>query len=188
MRLVARVRVPRSFPSRLSGAGHIRLKQLAAGLLLLLAACGRLPTTAPEPVDLDSPPEATLRIGDQIQMAGIGTHCWGEPMICVDMIGVPTVPEPLMIASPMLASFEIAFPEEPVALNLAVAPIDTSDQVEATSDLRWWRFEQAQNYPLSAARETSLDLDLEPGLYVFVLFAAWETRGDVIYGFLIEVS
>ena len=59
---------------------------------------------------------------------------------------------------------------------------------EPADGQRWWPFPQGENVPLALETQPKTELKLDPGLYVLNLFARWEKRGDVAYGFLIEVA
>ncbi len=159
-------------------------------------------TPAPErtlPV-FPEPPLADLTIGEQHQTAGLGSYCWRGPnetndggmrAACADMIGLPTAHEPLQVDSPFTADFRIRFEESPSELRLEIHPVETDDQLDTRDrDIRrWWRPSgtSVEHLALPPAVEASVELSLEPGLYVFNVFAKWPGMGDASYGFLVEV-
>ena len=158
-------------------------------------------TPVPEPTlaVFPKPPLADLTIGEQHQTAGLGSYCWRGPnetndggmrAACVDMIGLPTAHEPLQVDSPFSAKFRFGVERSPSELHLGIFPVEAEDQIE-TRDRgnRWWRPNRAleEQAVLPLAQETSTDISLEPGLYVFEIFGKWPDSGTVSYGFLVEV-
>lgn len=149
-------------------------------------------TATPEPdvegfPDGSEPPPATLDVDGQTQEARIGSYCWAQ--ICVDMIGIPTPQEPLVVESPFTATVSFAFPEAPTEVGLAVFPATAEAELdENAQDARWWQPSGVDQQQLTPAMETDVTLDLEPGLYVLHVFAYLENEGDASYGFLVEVQ
>ena len=162
--------------------------------LLSTAEAGPTPAEKPAPSDSPKPPSADLIIGEQRQKAGQGGYCWsdesGRPS-CRSMFGVPTALEPLSAESPFTAYFLLSAREAPSELRLEINPVEADDQRDAKDrDVRrWWRPRGMLGEPLALPpkRETSVDLSLEPGLYVFQVFGRWPGLGDALYGFLVEV-
>jgi hypothetical protein len=142
------------------------------------------------------PPPAVLTIAGQEQFSGIGTHCWTAPegtepsvAICADMIGIPTAEGPLAAVSPFVAAFQLEPEEAPVELVLTVIPVTEEDEMERWSDgSRSWPYQPGETYTLPLEREPSIELSLEPGLYVLNLQGWWDAWGDASYGFLVEVQ
>lgn len=156
------------------------------------------PGSTPEPAGgaLDvEPPPTMLEIAGQEQVSGIGSYCWSEPAgegtgmaLCADMAGIPTVEEPLAATSPFIATFHLGPEEMPDELTLDVFAVTAADQVEPwPSGSRGWDFKQGERYSLPLDQEPSLQLSLNPGLYVLALFGRWQPWGDATYGFLVEV-
>ena len=152
-------------------------------------------TLAPEPTLAVSPrpPSAVLTIGEQDQTAGLGTYCWSNDSgvgICADMYGLPTAQEPLIAESPLSAHFQFFLDRPAPPLELWVNPVTVNDQLDSEAEgLRWWQYnrELGAKFSLPLERETTVELSLEPGLYVFEVFADWTGLGEVTYGFLVEV-
>jgi putative hemolysin len=143
------------------------------------------------------PPPAWLAIAGQEQISGIGTYCWtqapveGETSvgICADMVGIPTSEEPLTASSPFTATFRLAPEERPDELLLEVISVTAADELERwPPGSRGWTFKPGERYSLSLERTPSIELSLEPGLYVLNLFGRWQAWGDASYGFLVEVQ
>ena len=153
-------------------------------------------TPVPErpPFVFPEPPLADLTIGEENQTGGLGGSCWsdksGRPS-CRSTIGIQTAQEPLLTDSPFTADFRIRFEESPSELRLEIHPVDADDQLDTRDrDIRrWWRPSGSlgEQLVLPPEGETSVDLSLEPGLYVFEVFARWPRLGDAYYGFLVEV-
>jgi hypothetical protein len=141
------------------------------------------------------PPPAILTIGGQEQMSGIGTYCWtgsaetAAVSICADMIGIPTAEGPLAASSPFTATFRLEPEETPEELVLTVIPVSAEDEMERWADgSRSWPYQPGESYTLPLEREPSVELSLEPGLYVLNLQGWWNAWGDASYGFLVEVQ
>jgi hypothetical protein len=142
------------------------------------------------------PPPAILTVGGQEQVSGIGTYCWSEPAgeetgvaVCADMAGIPTIEEPLLVSSPLTATFRLAPEETPDELLLDVIPVTDQDEFKTwPAGWRGWAFKEGERHSLSQVREPSLELLLEPGLYVLNLTGWWQPWGDASYGFLVEVQ
>ncbi|MFN2220661.1 MAG: hypothetical protein ACK2UA_18775 [Anaerolineae bacterium] len=141
------------------------------------------------------PPPAILTIGGQEQMSGIGTYCWtgsaeaAAVSICADMVGIPTAEGPLAAGSPFTATFRLEPEETPEELVLTVIPVTAEDEMESWADgSRSWPYRPGETYTLPLEREPSVELSLEPGLYVLNLQGWWDAWGDASYGFLVEVQ
>ncbi len=139
------------------------------------------------------PPLADLTIGEQHQTAGQGGYCWsdksGRPS-CRTMIGIPTAQEPLRTNSPFKADFRLRVEKPPSGLRLGIYPVKADDQRETRDrDIRWWRPSGmlGGQLELPPERETTVELSLKPGLYVFEVFGRWPGMGNASYGFLVEV-
>lgn len=145
---------------------------------------------------IGAPAPATLTIGAQTQVSGIGSYCWntsGDPAqgigVCVDKMGIITpldaLPAP---AGPLTASFDLPLDETPSTLSLHVFPADSQPSV--FGEVQGWmpNFETGQQFDLPLAADPAIELDLEPGVYVLGLFVRWERWGDVFYGYLVEVG
>jgi hypothetical protein len=152
----------------------------------------------PEPraeVDTTRPPLATMTVGGETVEAGLGTYCWTDVSdgvgLCLDAIGIATQPDALLTGSPFTAQFFIPVEEAPrdVRLSIRAATPELEMEEENALGLRWWAYGESDAvHSLSLEREPSIELNLEPGLYVFDLFVSWESLGDASYGFLVQVE
>jgi hypothetical protein len=142
-----------------------------------------------------APPPVILDIAGQEQVSGIGTYCWTKPMagetaisLCVDTAGISTAERPLTTGSPFTATFRLSPEETPDELMLEVIPVTMGDEIEAWTDgWRGWPFRSGQRYDLLLEHEPSVELSLDPGLYVLHLTGRWQVWGNASYGFLVEV-
>ena len=141
------------------------------------------------------PPPAVLTIAGREQYSGIGTYCWtgsaenAAVSICADMIGIPTAEGPLAAVSPFVAAFQLEPQEAPRELLLTVIPVTEEDEMERWADgSRSWPYRPGEIYTLPLERRPSIELSLEPGLYVLNLQGRWDAWGDASYGFLVEVG
>ena len=141
------------------------------------------------------PPPAILMIDGNEQTSGIGSNCWEVEnetySICADTIGIITPEEPLVTLSPFTAHLTLPLQESPEELGFSATRVTDDDELkEAVNNVRAWRFEgnigDWHNLPLE--REPDINLSLEPGLYVLNVFVKWEEKGDVSYGFLVQVN
>lgn len=150
------------------------------------------PTPAAQPSD-GSPPPASLEIDGVTQTAGVGTYCWTSATtgMCVDKIGLPTVKDPLVATSPVKARLTLPLADAPTQLALSVFPASEGNEVKVDGgDEAFLYWMPAEGLSRELALETSqeITLELDPGLYVIYVFAVWEEKGDVSYGFLAEVQ
>ncbi len=148
------------------------------------------PTTVPAP-NVDEPPAALLRVGDQVQEAGVGSYCWpsaaGDAAICADKLGIPTSSVPLQVGLTLKAGFELPLAEAPDTVVLTVKQVNAEDEMDLSSGgYRWWQPGGGEQNLLPLEVQPQIDLALTEGLYVLNLFAQWQGRGDVSYGFLVE--
>ena len=181
-----------------------RILQLLVTLVALvsLTACatGTTPTSSPNipaanPPD-GSPPPATLEIDGSTQTAGVGTYCWngltasGETVnACADMIGIPTEHDPLISSSPVTARLNLPLAEAPSQLSLSAFQVSSAHELpDSARGYRWWTYTEGFTSELPLQTSQEINLELEPGLYVFYVFAVWEGKGDVSYGFLVQVN
>ena len=171
---------------------------------LILAACAApvTPTQPPEPtattIPDGSPPPAVLEIAGVEQAAGIGTYCWPLPAAggesvaaCVDKVGLPTSRDPLIAESPVTARLTLPMEQPPAQLQLSVFPAVSENEVKMDNlpaEFRFWMPAEGISQELEQQTSQDIQLELEPGLYVFYVFGAWENKGDVSYGFLVEVQ
>lgn len=140
------------------------------------------------------PPAALLQIGGEEQISGIGSYCWTDPnagiALCADYFGVLTPADPLPASSSITATLQLAVQTAPTSLSLAVFAVSPEmDLLPENPDSASWPFpgEYDLSRELRLESRTQFEMALDPGLYVFSIFAAWERLGDVNYGFLVEV-
>jgi len=153
------------------------------------------PSAVMDPSD-GSPPPATLEIDGMAQVAGVGTYCWSGPTAsgetvnaCADKIGIPTARDPLHSSSPVTARLSLPLAESPSQLTLSAFQVSSIHELSETAGgYRWWTYTEGFTSELSPQTSQEINLELEPGLYVFYVFAVWEGKGDVSYGFLVEVK
>jgi hypothetical protein len=183
---------------------RVRLFALAASALIAVAASAACsdagdstpgsPTTptavtatatatsdSPRGPAIVDPPEATLRTaGGRSVVAGVGTRCWGN--VCLDAVGPVTNvdPFPLTRGEAVTLSFAAGSPDERHDTAYRVAS-DAGSRVLA--DGRLWQALGARTQP----PETTLPPDLAPGSYVWVVQGFWKDKGDVSYGFYVEI-
>ena len=130
------------------------------------------PTLAPVPGAFATAGGKTVRGGD-------GSRCWGT--MCVDMVGPITNVEPLVVK-----------PRETV-------PLDFEGGTPTTVSLTWMPVAGPPPTPgpqgrvwmgglsLSSAG-TTREAPSAPGDYVLNVFAMWQGRGDISFGFYIRVQ
>jgi len=140
-----------------------------------------------------SPPPAILSIDGNEQASGIGNNCWKtdneKPMPCGDTFTINTPADPLLTSSPFTAHLSLPRQESPEELGFSAIRVTDDDALnEAANDFRAWRWGlQGMEIQVPLESESDINLSLPPGLYVFNVFAKWEGKGDVSYGFLVQV-
>jgi hypothetical protein len=146
------------------------------------------------------PPAASLQVGDEQQVAGIGSYCWGDPAVagggqgvavCADAIGLITPREPLQVSSPFTATFDLVLEEPPTQLVLRAIPVTQQELIASGDEPRdWqaWRPTGGRQLLLPIERTPSLEISLDPGLYVLDLWGTWPGSNSVNYGFLLQVG
>jgi hypothetical protein len=169
---------------------------------MLLVAC--TPTTTSEPaIAVDSaadsphqeskePPPATLTIDGREQTAGITGYCWQQgdgTGICADGIGFTTAPDPIPAESTFLAQFEFMLDAKPGRVQLSIFPASQPVLMgPEENDWRYWKSIPGDQFTLSPSNNPSIELTLEPEMYVFNMFVEWVDYGEVNYGFLVNVG
>lgn len=163
-------------------------------MVTILSACSLAPESSTQelPADAGKPPAAIMTVGDEEQVAGVGTYCWPQPQgpdLCADALGIPTAQEALSVSAPFSAHFEIPVNRGPTAVRLTVIPVGPeSEMAMQAGGYRWWEPQPGESFDLPAENLPQANLDLEPGLYVLSLFVSWRDFGDASYGFLVEVG
>jgi len=146
---------------------------------------------APEQASAEPPP-AILTIDGWEQMAGITSYCWqqgGGTGLCADAVGVTTGPDPIPAGSTFLAEFEMLLEASPGRVQLSIFPASQpAANAHESSDWRYWSPVPGALFTLPGRQNPSIELTLEPGLYVFNLSVDWPDHGEVSYGFLVDVE
>jgi hypothetical protein len=109
----------------------------------------------------------------------------------VDKIGLPTVREPLSTTSLVKARLTLPLAEPPAQVGLSVFPASEENEVQAntgTDPFLYWMPAEGLSRELALQTSQEFTLELDPGRYVFYIFAVWDGKGDVSYGFLVEVK
>ena len=167
-----------------------KIKLAIAGIVILITISGFLQSK----IQLD-PPTASLTIVKSDyginSSQGFGSYCLKDQWIgpCKDNLGNLTLQEPLSVGSPFTAHLLLPFQEAPEELQLNVIRVTDEDKLKGGEEHRWqlWRFQEGERFMLPLEREQDIDLSLEPGLYVLKLGAGWKEKGNLNYGFLLEV-
>jgi hypothetical protein len=143
-------------------------------------------------------PFARLQVGDQTQLARVGSYCWKGG--CGDGPVIPTSSTPLRIQSSRFARLYLPLVEPPDALALTAMLVSSPGILQGDpsydymgEDNASWSYEKPGRnvmelgiFPLR--REQDIKLSLEPGYYALTVLAVWHDYGDVKYGFLVEVQ
>ena len=135
-----------------------------------------------------SPPPTMLEINGVTQTSAIGTYCWSGGG-CADMIGIPTPMEALQISSPITADLRLPIDTSPSVLLFTIIHVTEKDEMQGNAGgYRWWNYEaEGRRLELPLRSQQEIQIDLDPGLYVWKIQVWWDGKGDVIYGFLVEV-
>ena len=139
-----------------------------------------------------SPPPAMLEINGVTQTSAIGTYCWseiGKGGGCADMVGIPTPAEALVISSPITALLRLPIDTSPSVLLFTIIHVTEKDEMQGNAGgYRWWSYEaEGRRLELPSQSQQEIQIELDPGLYVWEIQVWWDGKGDVIYGFLVEV-
>lgn len=168
-----------------------KIKLAIVGIIALIALSGCLQTQ----IQLD-PPMATITIVKSDyginNSQGFGSYCLKEIWLgpCKDKMGILTLQEPLPVGSPFTAHLLLPFEETPKELQLNVIWVTSEDKLKGGEEHAWqlWRFQEGKRFMLPLEREQDIELSLEPGLYVLKIGAGWKEKGNLSYGFLLEVK
>ncbi len=178
--------------------GTIFILVFLIGLLSSCNAIVPMPTVALPPTNSSTgrvPESAVLEIDGLSQLAMIGSYCWeyideaGEKVnSCLDSVGIPTQKEPLIANTPFTLLLLLPTNDPPAQLSLSVFPASNNNELEVDTNHHLWSYVEGQNRELALQTQQEIEMSLEPGLYVFNVFAVWVSRGDVSYGFLVKVQ
>jgi hypothetical protein len=172
--------------SKINNCGG-RVLKIAVGMTMLLFLLFAGTSEA-------SPPPALLSINGNEQTSGIGNNCWKidneTPMACGDTFSINTPADPLLTRSPFTAHLTLPLQKPPEELGFSAIRVTDDDALnEAANGFRTWRWGlQGMEIQVPLERESDIDFSLEPGLYVFNVFVKWKEKGDVSYGFLVQVD
>ncbi|MCA9829350.1 MAG: hypothetical protein R3B97_00350 [Dehalococcoidia bacterium] len=135
------------------------------------------PTNAPPP--LTEPPPAVLIYGTTVVEGAAGTRCWVN--VCLDYVGPVTPEAPLSVEAGrgFTLNFAAGDPTETAVSWYAVS----GPPAAARNGQRLWSIAPTASRPVSV-----VEIPAEPGQYVLSVFARWEGRGDVSYGWYLEVK
>ena len=136
------------------------------------------PTEGPPSPDSLGAPGATLTSSQETVAGGIGTRCWAGA--CIDYTGPVTNADPLEL-SPGEA-FNIEFEEAtPAEFVLSLYPAPTTTPTPENGTLSW-------SIDPSTSTTTDAVAPAEPGRYIISAFARWDGKGDISYGWYVEVK
>ncbi len=132
----------------------------------------RGPTLAPVPGAFATAGGRTVRGGD-------GSRCWGT--LCVDMVGPITNVHPLVMKPREAVALDFEG-GTPTTVSLTWRPV-TGPLPSPGPQGRVWMAGLSPS-PAGATREAPS----APGDYVLDVFAVWQGRGDISFGFYIRVQ
>lgn len=80
--------------------------------------------------------------------------------------------------------------ESPEEVSFIATQVTGDNEIKSrTNDAQVWHFEYMGNWRrMPPKRESDINLSLAPGLYVLNVFVKWKEKGDVLYGFLVQVN
>ncbi len=168
-----------------------KTKLAIAGIVALIAISGFFHSQIQV-----NPPTASLTIVKSEyginSSQGFGSYCLKDQWIgpCKDNLGILTLQEPLPVGSPFTAHLLLPFEETPEEMQLNVIPVTGEDKLKGGEEHGWqlWRFQEGKRFMLPLEHEQDIELSLEPGLYVLKIGAGWKEKGNLSYGFLLEVQ
>jgi hypothetical protein len=141
-------------------------------------------TTGPPALDL---PSATLRAAQGVRVeGGKGTHCWSGPNYreCKEFVAPVTNVEPLVAARGEVLTLDFA---QGTPGDLSSGWSKAIGAVpQPVSGTRVWNGDQ----PRSLVSPSGLQIEAprDPGAYLLGVFAKWAGKGDIMYGFYVEVK
>lgn len=170
-----------------------RTRYVILGLVIitLIVTVINLQFNRPSREDTIIPPPATLTIDGKEQISGIGSYCWNKAdrSTCADYAGIPTPEEPLNASSQVAAHLSLPVKKPPQELGLQVIQVTENDTVESHSKGQLlWHPGVGKEFTLPLESEQDVNLTLEQGLYVIVVFPDWKAEGSASYGFLVKVE
>lgn len=139
-----------------------------------------------DPVPDTPVPDAWMYIGQEKQLAGVASFTWSRDW--ADIFGVSTPGLPIFTSDrKFTADFVFAPAVGSQTVNFSVAPVDQSTGQRTAWGYWYWEWPlESETYSYPNNPRPSLELTLEPGLYV-IEASAFGPQGDATYGFLVRV-
>ncbi len=160
-------------------------------IITLMVTVINLQFNRPAREDTIIPPPATLTINGKEQISGIGSYCWNKAdrSTCADYGGIPTPDKPLNAGSQITAHLSLPIKTPPQELSMQVIQVTENNSLEFRSTGQFlWSPGVGKEYTLPLESEQDVNLTLEPGLNVIVVFPKWKEGKDASYGFLVKVE
>ncbi len=173
---------------------------LSVLLAVLILVIINFSSMQPRQMEILKPPPALLKVNGTEQFSGIGSYCWNETKkvsgitmsstsICADKEGIHTPVEPLLSSSPFAGHLSFPLKQPPGELQLNVIRVTDEDEINLSfANDRAWNIRENNSFNLTLGRELDINLSLLPGLYVLEVHPRWKEKGDVSYGFLLNVQ
>jgi len=144
----------------------------------------------------NSPPAAILIVGEQEQVAAVGTSTWtlekkGQEQTSVhgDAFALLTPSEPLPVPASFTAVLRLPITASPSTLWYALKPItDTIIRMSGQETTSWQVAFGQPGTSLDLKPEQEISLSLQPGQYLLEVYASWADLGTADYGFFLEVQ
>ena len=127
------------------------------------------------------PPKAVLRTaGGREVTGGAGTRCWDG--MCLDMVGPVSNPDAftLKATEDFTVSYEAG---SPTAVYEAWRGASGPGELTASGERLWKDIVPG----VAMARAGGPRPPLQPGRYLYMVFAQWQGKGDISYAWYIEV-
>ena len=132
------------------------------------------------------PPSAIIQIQGAEQIGETGSYCWDGG--CSDVFALLTPQKPLFAKSPVVVTLKLSTDIRPSSLSMSINSASKMKEIPTGAPLRIWEIHRENYDDLSLKQEQTINLQLKPDLYVIILVAQWQQRGDAMYGFLIDVK
>ena len=177
-------------------AARVAALAIPAVLWLLVAACSDGGTTPPadtsgamgsERSPILDLPSATLRAtSGRSADGGKGTYCWSGPNYreCKELAAPVTNVEPLVVARGELLTVDFA-QDTPGDLSSGWAKV-IGTAPPPREGVQVWNDDQPRSFVSPSGLQ--IEAPRDPGAYLLGLFAKWDGRGDIMYGFYVEVK
>jgi len=165
------------------------IKFLAYTLIGIIAVVILLMVLGPhigETYKIKHPPTAILQIQGVEQIGETGSYCWDGG--CSDVFALLTPKKPLFAKSPFVFTLKLSTDTPLSSLSMSINSASKMKEIPTSAPLRVWEIHRENYDDLSLKQEQTINLQLKPDLYVIILVAQWQQRGDAMYGFLIDVK